>query len=159
MELDGKKYYEELYEKTSNKGLKKIFEMLAQDELKHYNTIKNFKKNKEIYVKSQSLRNSNNMFTEMLSSSDDFPVDNSNIEAYNHACGLEDESIKTYQKYKEEASSEEEKIVFDKLILEEKNHKLILENVIEFVTAPDRNRGVKTVDSDPEFARWDETKI
>ena len=43
MEEDGKYFYIELAEKVADKGMKSIFEMLANDELKHYHNIKEMK--------------------------------------------------------------------------------------------------------------------
>ncbi len=159
MELDGKKYYEELGEKTNSKGLKAIFEMMADDELKHYNIIKEFKENNELEIESSTLRNANNIFAQMLKSPEDFSGDISEVDAYKHATKLENDSIAFYQKHKEQATNKRDEIAFDKLALEEKKHKLILENIIEFITEPDKGRGVKTIDSDPEFARWDKSDL
>lgn len=44
--------------------------------------------------------------------------------------------------------------------LEAKRYRLlgklnICDHVCQFITEPDRNRSVKTINSDPEFARWD----
>lgn len=159
MELDGKKYYEDLSKKTDKKGLRTIFDMLAEDELRHYDIIKNFNENKEIKIESNTLKNANNIFTQMLQGTEDFSVNALELEVYKHAVNLEEESIEFYEKHREKAKSEVERSAFHKLILEEKKHKLILENILEFVGEPEKNRGVKTIDSDPEFARWNKAGL
>lgn len=155
MEQEGKKYYEVLVEKTNNQGLKNIFMMLAKDEDNHCKIVENLKEKYNNIVKSESLKKANTIFTEMLKSDENYTEDISQIEAYKHACHLEDESIRLYEQEFNKATTEKEKEVFKMLIQEEKKHKLILENVIEFVSQPIKCRAVKTKDSDPEFARWD----
>jgi rubrerythrin len=40
MEKDGETFYRDLAQKTANQGIANIFEMLADEEVKHYRTIK-----------------------------------------------------------------------------------------------------------------------
>ncbi len=159
LELDGKKYYEELMEETKNKGLKNIFKMLAKDEEEHYRIVKDLRKEFSDALKSETLKESNNIFANMLKSKDFYTEDKSHIEAYKHACGLEDKSIELYNEQLQNAKDENEKKIFEMLVQEEKKHKIILENIIEFVSEPSQNRAVKTKNSDPEFARWDKTNM
>lgn len=44
VEKDGEAYYRELASKSPNNGLKRIFTMLAEEEIKHYNVFKNMMK-------------------------------------------------------------------------------------------------------------------
>ncbi len=155
MELDGKEYYEELMNKTSDKGLKKIFEMLAKDEEEHHRIINEMRDLDDASNTSDTLKNANNIFAEMLGSDKKFDLTASAIEAYRHAFELEDKSMKLYEEHSMKAESTKEKDVFRKLAEEEKKHKLIIENILNFVSEPVRTRGIKTVDSDPEFARFE----
>lgn len=155
MELDGKKYYEELMNNAEDKGLKKIFEMLAKDEEEHHRIIKNMKDNDTKYAKSETLKNANNIFSKMLSTDQKFNLTTRAIEAYKHALELENESIRLYEDKYEESENQEQKKIFKSLAYEEKKHKLIIENILDFVSQPERERGVKTIDSDPEFARFE----
>lgn len=159
MELDGKKYYEGLMNNATNEGIKNIFKMLAEDEQKHYDIIKEMKNKGDLNVSSETLRNANNIFSNMLKSKEKFNGDDSTIKAYKHARELEEKSIKMYEDYYGKANEESEKILFKRLAEEEKKHRLILDNIIEFVNEPNKNLGVKTKESDPEFARWDKTDI
>lgn len=157
MELDGKKYYEELMNKAQDKGLKSIFQMLANDEEEHHRIINKMKEAKDTGNASDTLKNANNIFTEMLDSDKKFDLTASAIEAYNYALELEDKSIKLYEEHAAKVESLREKNIFKMLVEEEKKHKLIIENILNFVSEPVRTRGVKTVDSDPEFARFEYT--
>lgn len=154
MELDGKKYYEELMNNAEDKGLKKIFEMLAKDEEEHHRIIKNMKEKDTKYTKSETLKNANNIFSKMLSTDQRFNLTTTSIEAYKHALKLEDESIRLYEDKYEKSENQEQKKIFRSLAYEEKKHKLIIENILDFASQPERQRGVKTIDSDPEFARF-----
>ncbi|MCG8542326.1 MAG: ferritin family protein [Clostridia bacterium] len=154
MELDGKRYYEELMEDTQDKGLKRIFEMLAKDEEEHHRIIKDMKDEGKTGISSSTLTRANNIFSEMLCREEKFDISASAVEAYKHALDLEEQSMRLYEEHCEKAESKREKVIFRRLAEEEKKHKLILENILNFVDEPERTRGVKTVDSDPEFARF-----
>ncbi|SKC85563.1 ferritin-like domain-containing protein [Maledivibacter halophilus] len=155
MELDGKKYYEKLMNSAEDEGLKKIFKMLAQDEEEHHRIIKNMKDMNTKHIKSETLKNANNIFSKMLCTDQKFNLSSTAIKAYEHALNLEDESIRLYEDKYEKSENKGEKKVFRSLADEEKRHKLIIENILDFVRQPERERAVKTVDSDPEFARFE----
>lgn len=155
MELDGKKYYEELMNMAQDKGLRRIFEMLAKDEEEHHRIINEMRDSEDAYNTSDTLKNANNIFAEMLGSDKKFDLTTSVIEAYKHAFELEDKSMKLYEEHFMDAKSQMEKSIFKRLAKEEKKHKLIIENILNFVCEPTKNRGVKTVDNDPEFARFE----
>lgn len=154
MELDGKKYYQDLMNSAEDKGLKRIFEMLAHDEEEHHKIINEMRNIEERSIRSETLKNANNIFAKMLCSDEKFNLTTGAIEAYKHAISLEDKSIELYEQQYSKTENEEEKKVFRKLVDEEKKHKLVIENILNFVSEPERNRSVKTVDSDPEFARY-----
>lgn len=156
MELDGKKYYEELMNSAKDNGLKRIFEMLAKDEEEHHRIVTEMRDTDDsTSISSQTMRTANNVFSEMLYMDKKFNLSASAVDAYKHALNIEEKSVKLYEEYYEKAENKWEKSIFKRLIEEEKKHRLIIENILSFVSEPERNRGVKTVDSDPEFARFE----
>ncbi|MTI71053.1 MAG: rubrerythrin [Firmicutes bacterium] len=155
MELDGKKYYEKLMGKANDKGLKNIFKMLAEDEKKHHDIIKEMRNKGDINVDFKSLGNTDNIFEKLQKDKEDLNLDKSEIEVYRHAIDIEDKSINFYNKQFEKAKEGTEKNLFKTLVEEEKKHKLILKNIIHFVSEPNKNIGKKSENADPEFARFE----
>lgn len=97
MELDGKRYYEELMNSTKDKGLKMIFEMLAHDEEEHHRMVNEMKNIEEESIRSETLKNANNIFAKMLCSDEKFDLTAGAIETYKHALSLEEKSIDLYE--------------------------------------------------------------
>lgn len=155
MELDGKLYYEKLAKSTSNNSLKTVFLKIAQQELEHYSIIKKFKDNQE-YSQDSNLLDVDNIFKDLINNFNLTEDMNTQIEAYEYALKLEDESIDFYIEQRDNSTNSKEKILFERLITEEEKHKDLIDNILEFVSKPVRLRGEKTINSDPEFARWDE---
>ncbi|MTI65528.1 MAG: rubrerythrin [Firmicutes bacterium] len=155
MELDGKRFYEELMGKANDKGLKNIFKMLAEDEKKHHDIIKEMRNKGDINVDFKDLGNTDNIFEKLEKNKENFSLDKSEIEVYKHALDIEDKSINFYNKQFEKAKEETEKKIFKTLVEEEKKHKSILENIIDFVNEPNKKIGKKSENADPEFARFE----
>jgi len=155
MELDGKRYYENLMNDAEDNGLKRIFEMLAKDEDEHHRIVTEMRDTEPISISSQTMRKANNIFSKMLSMDRRFDLSASAVEAYKHALDIEDKSVKLYEEHYEKSENKWEKNVFKRLAEEEKKHRLIIENILNFISEPERTRGVKTVDCDPEFARFE----
>lgn len=152
MEQDGEKFYRELAEKTSDAGLKKIFNTLADEEVVHYNTFKSlFEKTKTNAVESNVLDKAKNIFTEMKASGAVNVSDaTSQIDAYKQAMKAEEEAYTFYEQKAAEVSDADEKDVLMTFAREERRHYRLLENVIEFVSRPDEWL------ENAEFSRLDE---
>lgn len=151
MELDGKKYYEELMNRSQDEGFKKIFEMLAKDEDEHHRIINRMKDVEGESIKSDTLKNANNIFAEMLSSGKKIILTVPAIEAYRHAFNMEDKSMKLYEEHYQNAEDERERMIFKRLAEEEKKHKLIIENILNFVSELNKNEVETPVDIVPKF--------
>ncbi|WP_432661795.1 ferritin family protein [Wukongibacter baidiensis] len=143
MELDGKRYYEELMNRSQDEGLKKIFEMLAKDEDDHHRIINGMKDAEGESIKSNTLKKANNIFAEMLSSDKKIDLTAPAIEAYRHAYNMEDKSMKLYEEHYHKAEDERERMIFKKLAEEEKKHKLVMENILNFVGKLEKKKAVE----------------
>ena len=76
MEQDGEAYYRELASKCHVQGLKKILNMLADDEVGHYNTFKNLKAGTDAEVLASTvLENAKNVFQEIKDTETGFDFD------------------------------------------------------------------------------------
>ena len=76
MEKEGELYYRELAEKTSEEGLQRILNMMADDEVKHRQTFEKMKnkKNPDV-IKTQILKDAKNVFSQMKADTIDLAPD------------------------------------------------------------------------------------
>ncbi|MGO1820329.1 MAG: ferritin family protein, partial [Senegalia sp. (in: firmicutes)] len=66
MEKEGEQYYKEQAEKTESKGIQNIFKMMADDERRHYEIIKNIKENYFDCNTTMKIEDVDTIFTERL---------------------------------------------------------------------------------------------
>lgn len=150
LELDGKAYYEKQAELSDDPRVKKIFEMLAGDEERHHKIISGFKSEKYGYKTTDTFKTTKNIFSDMIAKNEKFNVGISTLEVYRKAIEMEEESVRLYSDYAEKAEIPEEKKVLGKLAEEEKKHRVVLENLMEFI-----RKGDEWVES-AEFSSLDE---
>ena len=129
-------YYRRLADKTNNKGLETIFNMLADEEAKHYKIVSDMKE----YVApdladTTVLSDVKDVFTKMRESAQKFSFDISQTELYKKAQDIEKQSQNFYLEKAKEAE-ETQKEIFLRLAEEEKKHYFLLENIIDFVSRP-----------------------
>lgn len=136
MELDGMKFYLELAEKASDKGVKKIFEMLASDENKHYNTIKDMQLNELAMPDTPILNDAKNVFEQMDTGEGEWEFPESEIDLYKEAMRIEEESRDFYSKKSEEMEDPGQREFLVRLAEEEKKHYFLLNNLLTFVQRP-----------------------
>jgi len=139
MEKDGENYYRELSKKVKNKGLKKIFNMLAEDEVKHYNTFKDMKEDVDSEMSDTKILNdSKNIFEKMKDEGDNFDFEDEHKNQYKKALEIEERSINFYNEKSKEVESEFQKNMFKKIAEEERKHYNLVYNIVEFVSRPDQ---------------------
>jgi rubrerythrin len=140
MEKDGERYYRELMKESTSAGLKKIFELLADEEAKHYALIEQLhRKNDTPQLEdAQILKNVKNIFIEMKNSKNDWCFDAAKATAaYKKAVEIEEKSQRFYVGKAAEASDEQARMVLNQLAKEEEKHMHIMENLVEFVSRPE----------------------
>lgn len=138
MEMDGKAFYEKLAKESTIPGLKTIFTRLAEDEQKHFEifqALQNKSADAPAMNDSTALEAAKNIFEE-LETRGEKPSIQGDLEGYRYAMKLEAESVRLY----EEAAGKEENGDLRSLLLriaaEEQNHFNILENLYDFINAP-----------------------
>ncbi len=137
MEKDGENYYRRLAESTDNKGVKTIFTMLADEEVKHFNIIRDAKSQTPQQVsESTILHDTKNIFTELRQSGERWDLNAEQKELYKKARDIEEKSRKFYLE-KSQQVGEEQKQIFLKLAEEERKHYLLLENILQLVSRPE----------------------
>jgi rubrerythrin len=130
-------YYRKLVSKTGNKGLKNICKMLADEEVKHYEAVQQMRTQipKKI-TDTEVLANAKQTFEKMRESAESFDFDISELQLYEKAKDIEQESKKFYMEKAEEIDDTSQKEIFKKLADQEQKHFIILENICDFVAKP-----------------------
>ena len=150
MEKDGESYYREIANKSPNAGIKNILNMMADEELKHYELMKKMKTHSPHHAETEILKNVKNVFASMKDSKEELDSNASHKDLYKKAQELEKKSEHFYREKADEVDDKSKKDIFLKLAEEEKKHSIILDNLIEFVTKPE------TYLADAEFSNLDE---
>lgn len=136
MEKDGEAFYRQIAEKNQSKGLRTISNMLAEDEVKHYNILKMMRTVKQSVTETAILNDSGNIFKKMRKTEEWFDPNSESIELYKKAQDIENKSRDFYLEKSNEVEDESHKEIFLKLAEEEKKHFFLLENIIDFVSRP-----------------------
>ncbi|MGL1933415.1 MAG: ferritin family protein [Fibrobacterales bacterium] len=139
MEKDGELFYRDLAEKSTTPGFKKIFTMLADEEIEHYRIIKELQNKVSVPSKPKdSLADeAQNVFETIKKSDELFGLNKKQKELYYNAAKVEDEAADFYTKQAEETEDSDLKMLFSALADEEKKHSRLLEDIGDFVGAPD----------------------
>ena len=137
MELDGKSHYEKLAAGTPIDGLKNIFIMLAADEQKHYETIQSMKAGGYgAMAGSTALDESRNVFQGLMNQRALLGSLHKDLDGYRYAMHVEADSVKLYEDMAKKEKGVECVQLLLKIANEEKKHFNIMENLYDFVLAP-----------------------
>ena len=141
MEDNGYEYYTNLAKTSSLPGLKSIFTSLAEDERKHFTLFRTLKdgSHADSAVASKALDKAKNIFKGLADDASALTKVKGTLEAYQYAMKLEADSFRFY----EDAAAREKDPAIKKLLLqvadEEHKHFVILENLYNFVNAPNEH--------------------
>ena len=136
MELDGRNFYLELAGKADDQGLQSILEMLAADEMKHYNILQDMKIKKPSMAKTEVLDNAKNVFGEMRNKGEDKSFPTAQVELYKKAQEIDEKSRVFYIEKEKEVEKAYQKKLFRRIAEEEKKHYVLLGNIISFISRP-----------------------
>ena len=132
-------FYLDLAVKTSDKGLAKIFNMLANEEEKHFETIEKMQSQTPKGIgDTDVLADAKDIFETMRESASKFNFNVTELELYKKAQGIEKQARDFYLQKADEVKISEQKDIFNKLAEEEKKHYFLLDNIIEFVSRPEQ---------------------
>lgn len=137
MEKDGENYYRQLVKKTDNKGIKAIFTMLAEEEVKHYKTVAQMRTQRPQMAETTVLADAKNIFAQMKESGEPFDFGAKQPKLYEKAQDIEKKSEEFYREKANEVEQQYQPELFLKLAEEEKKHYFLLENIIQFVSRPE----------------------
>jgi len=137
IEQEGEALYRKLALEAPNKGMKKIFTWLADRELGHYHVFRQLKAGKPVLVVENTiLKDVKDIFEEWLEKTPRIETNATRADLYRKALEVEKKSISVYEKHAAIADAPQ-KGIFLKIAAEEKGHKRILENIIQFITKPE----------------------
>lgn len=140
VEKDGERYYRELADKTSDIGLKSILKMLAEEEVKHYVAFDKMNKNQIIPTQPHVdvFASAKTIFEKMREENQKSTFSEDQIEFYRSALRSEENSYKFYIEKALMLEDDEQKGVFMRIAEEERQHMVLLENLIEYISFPER---------------------
>ena len=137
MELDGKAYYEKLAAETTAVGLKSIFTSLAADEQKHYEIILAIKTGTDLKMADSAvLEKAKNLFEELMADKDIVGILRKSLDGYQHARKIEADSVKLYEDMAKKEDNPDTVQLLLRIANEEKKHFNILDNLYDYVLAP-----------------------
>ncbi|MHC4126322.1 MAG: ferritin-like domain-containing protein [Planctomycetota bacterium] len=132
-------HYRELAGKTDKAGLKNIFIMLADEESKHYEAIRQMKtKTPEQITDTDVLSESKDIFEHMSGQKDNYDYNAKQLSIYEQARQHEKNSMDFYLEKAGQVEDPRQKEIFKKLAAEEKKHYFLLDNIIDFLSRPEQ---------------------
>jgi len=137
MEKDGEEYYRDLAGKMKNDGVKRILNMLADDEVKHYNIVSAMRKGAPEMPDSPVLKNSKNVFEQIKENRINLEFEDSHRDALKKALEVEERSESFYREKEDEVDNDAHKQLFKKLADEERRHVHLIDHMIEFMMKPE----------------------
>ncbi len=137
-EQDGEAHYRELAEKSENVGIKKIFNLLADEEAKHYQTFLRMKNNQPVPAGDENIFSQvKNVFQQMQAEESYQDVEGDDqVEVYRKIRETERKSQEFYLQQAEELSDPTHKELCLQIADEEARHALIMDNLIDFISRP-----------------------
>jgi len=140
MEKDGENYYRELASASRMAGLKRIFSMLADEEVKHFHFIDELrrKQGQASLAETSILTDVKNIFIDMKEGKPDLHIDTTaDTDAFRKARDIEEKSMVFYREKADEATEESVKDLLLRIAREEEKHMHIMQNLVEFVSKPE----------------------
>lgn len=134
MELDGEKYYLEQAEKADHAALRAVFTLLAAEEHEHADLLKKHAAQTDYQLhESKVPARIKGIFDNEKDLQIAFKERPEQLDAYRLALSKEKESIELYEKMRSDATSEEERSLFEFLVEQEKIHYNTFQHIIEHV--------------------------
>ena len=138
MEKDGEKLYRQAARNSTNRAIKAILTMLADEEVRHYEAIEKIRSPEpEQLADTSILADAKNVFSELKESGEKITTGANHISLYKKALDIEAQSKDFYTEKAAEVSEKNFKKLFLQLAQEEQKHYVLVENIIDFLSRPD----------------------
>lgn len=140
LEKEGEEFYRDLADKTEDPGLKKILEMLAIEEVKHYRLFEKMLQDSDVssLPKMEVFAAATTIFEGMKDVKQTFDFSSNQVEYYRKAVEIEEANENYYLQKADETKNEEHKAIFLRIAEEERKHLVLLQNLVEFVSHPEQ---------------------
>lgn len=137
LEKEGEDYYRKLASETNITELKGVFEFLANQENEHYNFFDKLANNEspDLIDPTESVNMVKVAFEKISANFNNTGIVNNAEETYEKAIVAEKNAIQYYETLLNDANETQAKSI-KLLIDEERNHKLVLESIVEFIRKP-----------------------
>jgi len=138
LELDGERYYRELADKMQDIGMKNIFIMLADEEVKHYILFEKMNKQQTFTIQHSThlIKHTLLLFRKMREENPNFSFSRLHIESFKSALRTEENSYQFYLEKGNMLEDGEQKEAFLRIAEEEKEHMILLQNLLSLVEDP-----------------------
>ena len=139
VEKEGEAYYRDLASKTDDIGLKSILTMLAEEEVKHYIVFEKMNKNQTVptHKGADIFTNAKTIFQKMKDENKVSTFSDDQLAFYRAALKLEESSYKFYTEKALMLEDASQKESFLRIAEEERQHMLLLENLVEYISSPE----------------------
>jgi rubrerythrin len=137
MERDGEKFYRDLASRVGDKGLESVLNVLADEEVDHLRVLERMQANQECEVtESPVLVRAKQVFQDIAPRAKEFAFSSEEIELYRKALEIEEKSETLYRKKAAETDDECQRDLLLRIAEQERKHKFLIENMIEFMSRP-----------------------
>ena len=138
IEKEGESLYRQFSLEAPDEGMKTVFAWLADQERKHCEIFKKMKAGKSAMdEESEVLLDVKEIFEGWKEIANSIGVKVAQADLYRQALETENKSVLVYENYANASAASQQKDIFLAIVKEEKKHRWILENIIEFVTKPE----------------------
>jgi rubrerythrin len=131
------KFYRDRAAKSPDRGLSEVFELLANEEEKHFELIEKMQADVPAeLVETPVLANAIAIFEKIREGEKKFTFDKSELDLYREAQKIEQNARDFYLEKADEVETPAQRQIFFELAEEEKKHYFLIDNIIEFVSRP-----------------------
>ncbi len=140
METDAETLYHKLAAESPHPGIQEIFTGLAADEKRHKQIFQALKERQspDTATDSKVLERAKNIFGQILSKKQEPPTAMANLDSYRYALSLEAEAVTLYSDAAKREPDGDLKKLLLRIAEEEQQHFNIVENIYNFVNAPNQ---------------------
>eukprot|EP00667_Euglena_gracilis_P027686 EG_transcript_34476 len=142
-EKDGEEFYRSLATKTSNAGFKYIFNMLADEEAKHYRAIETMDVSSDLTLERSTILGETRNVFEQIRADPNAKITSArdHIALYEEARNLEARSRDEYRRRAALATDPKVRALFQLVANEEQKHYVMIDELIKFVGKAEIGQG------------------
>ena len=136
-EREHEEFYLQQLKETNNISLKKVYKLLAEEEVKHQKIVKKLSaENEADEPDSDLIPRVKDIFTGIATAIADSMKKTGQVDIYKQAREMEDKAHNFYQEKAEAEDSDKVKEILKRLAVEEKKHWNIMNNLVVMVNRP-----------------------